>query len=117
VFIRVPLCNNGQGVNLTNKRMSAWVRIVTAPGTPNFDFGQGHHGQLYSGSSRTGGFSDFSVEPPPLGETGGSSPWYFWQGEIGEAFGSASVTHIGFRLLFNMAFTGTFFIDDIQVTN
>ena len=117
VYVKVPLCANGQGVDLRSKSFGAHLRFVTTPGTPNFDAGQGHTVRLWTGPLDGPEGLDFSVDPAT---GGGSSPgsWYFvGGGPLQDYFGPGidAVTHIGFRLLFNSAWKGTIYIDYVEV--
>lgn len=112
VFIRVPLCANGQALDLSNKMFYAAIRLV---GPLPLNTGQGHEVQLYSGNSRTGAFGgNLSVN----NETGGgatSGTWHYITEDFNGAFGADSVTHVGLRLLLNDPWTGTIYLDDIQI--
>jgi hypothetical protein len=117
VFVRTPLCATGtQGVDLSGKTASAWVRVERTAGT--FDNGQGHILELWNGSSEYALF-DFSVNPANGGswnDTNANS-WEHVTVSLDPTVYSAvsNVTHIGFRFLFNTAFTGTIYVDGMTI--
>jgi hypothetical protein len=115
VLVKVPLCASGQALALAGKRIQAYVRLVTAAGSPPLDSGQGHLVALFTGPTTYFGGVDFSVNPATGGgDTPGS--WYFVDGDLSSSFGTVPAsTHIGFRFLTNGPWTGTVYVDDIQL--
>jgi hypothetical protein len=116
IFIRVPLCANGNVVNLAGKRLQALVRLVTTPGTNALTTGQGHLVTMYAGDEfpRLGG--DFSVEP----ETGGGQGplgWDVVDVNLDEQFTAAgtTVSQFGFRFLVNTTWSGNIYLDDVRI--
>jgi hypothetical protein len=115
VFVKVPLCASGQALDLAGKRIQAYVRLVTAAGSPPLDFGQGHLVALFTAPTTSFGGVDFSVNPATGGgDTPGS--WYFVDGDLSSSFGDISaITHLGFRFLTNGPWTGTVYVDNIRL--
>jgi hypothetical protein len=103
----------------------AYVRVVPAADSV-LDFGQGHTFTLWSGSQQRP-IWDFSVNPENGGRwegTPGDGSWFLVDGGSGQggydlsqlsAAQTSNVTHVGFRLLFNTAFTGTIYLDSISI--
>jgi hypothetical protein len=115
-YVKVQLCANGQAVSLVNKTFSAFVRFVTASGSPPLSsVGQGNLIKLYTGPVIGFEDGDFSVDSTT---GGGPTPgsWYGVSRDL-SGLGSAidAVTHVGFRFLVNGPWRGTIYVDYVQI--
>jgi hypothetical protein len=116
LYIKVRFCANTRAIDLSAKRLQAYVRLVDAPGSPALTTGQGHLIAIFSGPTMIGAGGDFSVDPATGGGTAPGS-WYFVDRAISptEFPGGDAVTHIGFRFIVDSPWTGTIYVDDIRI--
>jgi hypothetical protein len=115
LFVKVRLCAAGQpGISLTGKTIRVAARLITSAGSPALNNGQGHYVGVFQGATLlTGVNGDFSVNPANGGGFDGSTWVRLDTGP--QIVPLTGITDIGFRFLTNGPWTGTVYIDDLQI--
>ncbi len=120
VIVRVPLCSSGQAVDVTGKTISAYVRFVTAAGSPALVDSQGANAiYLYSGPNNPrGGGSGFQVNKTTGGDSSAGS-WFRASLSVDAGFVLApdippAATHVGFSFS-AYPWKGTIYIDRVEI--
>lgn len=120
VIVRAPLCSSGQAVDLTGKTITAYVRFVTAAGSPALADSQGSNAiYLYSGPNNPrGGGSGFQVNKTTGGDSSAGS-WFRAGLDVDVGFTLApeippAATHVG--LMFGpYPWKGTIYVDRVEI--